>query len=40
MKAKEGLWKWTDESMAQEKGRYEQALQAGFQILQNEKAKP
>jgi 3-hydroxybutyryl-CoA dehydrogenase len=40
MKAKEGLWKWTDESMAQEKGRYEKALQAGFQILQNEKAKP
>lgn len=40
MKAKEGLWKWTDESIAKEKARYEQALQAGFQILQNEKAEP
>jgi len=37
MKAKEGLWQWTDESMAKEKARYEKALQAGFQILQNEK---
>lgn len=37
MKAKEGLWKWTDEGIAREKTRYEKALQAGFQILQNEK---
>ena len=37
MKAKEGLWKWTDEGIAKEKTRYEKALQAGFQILQNEK---
>ena len=37
MKAKQGLWDWTDESIAREKARYEKALQAGFAILQAEK---
>jgi 3-hydroxybutyryl-CoA dehydrogenase len=36
MKAKKGLWEWTDESIAREKARYEKALHAGFQILQAE----
>ena len=36
MKAKKGLWDWTDESIAREKARYEKALQAGFGILQDE----
>ena len=36
MKAKQGMWPWTDETIAQEKARYEKALQAGFQILQSE----
>lgn len=33
MKAKQGFWQWTDESIAQEKARIEKALQAGFAIL-------
>lgn len=36
MKAKKGMWDWTDETIAREKARYEQALQAGFEILQAE----
>jgi 3-hydroxybutyryl-CoA dehydrogenase len=36
MKAKQGMWPWTDQTIAQEKARYEKALQAGFQILQSE----
>ncbi len=37
MKTKQGLWPWTDDAIAREKSRYEQALQAGFKILQAEK---
>ncbi|MCC6532060.1 MAG: 3-hydroxyacyl-CoA dehydrogenase [Burkholderiales bacterium] len=36
MKAKQGLWSWTDETIAREKARYEQALHAGFEILKRE----
>jgi 3-hydroxybutyryl-CoA dehydrogenase len=36
MKAKKGLWEWTDESIAREKARYEKALHAGFEILKSE----
>ena len=36
MKAKKGLWDWTDESIAREKARYEKALQAGFAILRGQ----
>ena len=36
MKAKRGLWEWTDEKIAQEKGRIEKALQAAFKILKGE----
>jgi 3-hydroxybutyryl-CoA dehydrogenase len=39
MKAKHGLWEWSDESIAGEKARYEKALQAGFAILQAEGGK-
>lgn len=39
MKAKHGLWEWTDESITREKARYEKALQAGFAILQSETRK-
>ena len=39
MKAKNGLWNWTDEGIAREKARYEKALQAGFAILQTEGVK-
>ena len=34
MKARHGLWEWTDESVAKEKARIEKALQAALQILQ------
>ena len=34
MKAKRGLWEWTDESVAKEKARIEKVLQAALQILQ------
>ncbi|MGE5523586.1 MAG: 3-hydroxyacyl-CoA dehydrogenase family protein [Rhodospirillaceae bacterium] len=33
MKTKRGFWEWTDESIAKEKARIEQALQAGMAIL-------
>ena len=39
MKAKKGLWTWTDETLAREKARYEKALHAGFEILQAEADK-
>ncbi len=34
MKARHGLWEWTDESAAKEKARIEKVLQAALQILQ------
>jgi len=37
MKAKAGLWDWTDETIKQEKSRIERALQAGFAILHADK---
>ena len=37
MKAKKGLWTWSDEDIAREKTKYEKALHAGFEILQSEK---
>ena len=37
MKAKAGLWNWTDETIKQEKSRIERALQAGFDILRADK---
>ena len=36
MKAKHGLWEWTDEGIAKEKARIEKLLQAAFQILKAE----
>lgn len=39
MKAKKGLWSWTDEEIAREKARYEKALHAGFEILSSELKK-
>ncbi len=33
MKAKRGLWEWTDEKVAKEKARIERCLQAGMEIL-------
>ena len=39
MKAKKGLWDWTDESIARAKAKYEKALHAGFEILQAEAGK-
>ena len=39
MKAKQGMWSWTDETIAREKARYEKALQAGFQILQSARSE-
>ena len=33
MKARRGLWEWTDDSVAKEKARIENALQAAFEIL-------
>jgi 3-hydroxybutyryl-CoA dehydrogenase len=38
MKAKKGLWNWTDDEIAREKTRYEKALHAGFEILKSEQA--
>ncbi len=35
MKAKRGLWEWTDEKIAKEKARIEGALQKAFQILKS-----
>jgi 3-hydroxybutyryl-CoA dehydrogenase len=36
MKARQGFWKWTDESVAHERARIERALRAGFDILRAE----
>jgi 3-hydroxybutyryl-CoA dehydrogenase len=36
MKAKRGLWEWTDEGVAKEKARIENLLQAAFEILKAE----
>lgn len=38
MKARRGMWEWTDEAIAREKSRYEKALHAGFEILQSEES--
>ena len=38
MKARRGLWEWTDESVAREKARIEQTLQAAFKILKADTA--
>ena len=38
MKAKRGLWQWTDDSVAKEKMRIEKALQAAFEILKADTA--
>jgi 3-hydroxybutyryl-CoA dehydrogenase len=37
MKTKRGFWEWTDEKMAKEKARIEKALQAGMEILKEDK---
>jgi 3-hydroxybutyryl-CoA dehydrogenase len=39
MKAKHGLWEWTDEKVANEKARIERCLQAGMEILKSNGAK-
>jgi len=36
MKAKRGLWEWTDEKVAKEKARIERCLQAGIEILKTD----
>lgn len=36
MKAKHGLWEWTDEAIAREKARIERCLQAGMEILKSD----
>lgn len=36
MKAKRGLWEWTDEKAAKEKARIERCLQAGMEILKSD----
>jgi len=36
MKAKHGLWEWTDEKVAKEKARIERCLQAGMAILKRD----
>jgi 3-hydroxybutyryl-CoA dehydrogenase len=38
MKTKRGFWEWDDERIAREKARIEKALQAGMQILKDDKA--
>jgi 3-hydroxybutyryl-CoA dehydrogenase len=38
MKAKRGLWEWTDEKVAKEKARIERCLQAGMEILKSDAA--
>jgi 3-hydroxybutyryl-CoA dehydrogenase len=38
MKAKKGFYDWTDESIAQEKARYERALAGAMEILNKEKS--
>jgi 3-hydroxybutyryl-CoA dehydrogenase len=37
MKTKRGFWEWTEEKMAKEKARIEKALQAGMEILKQDK---
>lgn len=37
MKAKRGIWQWSDESITREKARIEKALQLGFAILEADK---
>jgi len=37
MKAKRGFWQWTEESIAREKARIEQCLQAGMDILKRDR---
>ena len=37
MKTKQGFWEWDDEKIAREKARIEKALQAGMQILKDDK---
>jgi 3-hydroxybutyryl-CoA dehydrogenase len=37
MKAKRGVWEWTDEAIAEEKAAIERRLQAGMAILKDEK---
>ncbi len=39
MKAKRGLWEWTDEKVAKEKARIERCLQAGMEILKSDAGK-
>jgi 3-hydroxybutyryl-CoA dehydrogenase len=39
MKAKKGFYEWTDESIAKEKARYEQALTGAMEILNRERAE-
>ena len=36
MKAKRGLWEWTDEKISKEKARIERCLQAGMEILKSD----
>jgi len=36
MKARRGLWEWTDEKAAKEKARIERCLQAGMEILKSD----
>lgn len=36
MKAKAGMWDWTDDGIKKEKARIEHALQAGFEILRSD----
>jgi 3-hydroxybutyryl-CoA dehydrogenase len=36
MKARHGLWEWTDETIAREKARIERCLQAGMDILKSD----
>lgn len=36
MKARRGLWEWTDETTAKEKARIERCLQAGMEILKSD----
>lgn len=39
MKTKRGFWRWTDQSIAQEKTRIERCLQAGMAILKSDAGK-
>jgi 3-hydroxybutyryl-CoA dehydrogenase len=37
MKTKRGFWEWDDQKIAKEKARIEKALQAGMEILKNDR---